>query len=62
MKSSTDAAALTWRAPPAAATAVASPWGRRPVGAWAFIVQAWRESIDVYVRTAPHRLPWSPFL
>ena len=62
MKSPTDVAALTLRAPPAVASSIASPWGRRPAGVWAFFVHAWRESIDVYVRTAPYRLPWGPFL
>jgi len=62
MKSPAEAAALTWRAAPTVASPLASPWGRRPAGAWAFILHAWRESISVYVRTAPYRLPWGPFL
>jgi hypothetical protein len=57
MKSPTDAAALSWRAPPA----VASPWRRRRSGLWALIVQSWRQSMDIYARGAPYRLPWSPF-
>jgi hypothetical protein len=58
----TDAAALTWRAPHAAANPTASPWGRRPAGLWALLVLGWRDSIDVYVRTGGRGLPWGPFL
>jgi hypothetical protein len=57
MKSLTDAAELSWRAP----TAVASPWSRRRSGLRALIVHSWRESMDIYARGAPFRLPWSPF-
>ena len=62
MKSLTDAAALTLRAAPTAVSTVASPWGRRRAGLWAFIVQSWRENMEVYARTARYRLPWGPFL
>jgi hypothetical protein len=57
MKSLTDASALTWRAPSAAA----SPWGRRPLSLWSLIVEGWRESMDIYVRTGGCRLPWTLF-
>jgi hypothetical protein len=57
MKSLTDASAPSWRATPAA-----SPWGPRPASLWVLIAQAWRESMDVYVRTGARRLPWGFFL
>lgn len=60
MKSSTDVAALPWRAPPTAVSPFASPWGRRPAGLWALICESWSESMDIYVRAARYRLP--PFL
>jgi len=62
MKSPTDVAALTWRAPSAVATPLASPWGRRPAGIWACIVESWHESIDIYARAGRYRLPWGPFV
>jgi hypothetical protein len=59
MKSSTDAAALTWRGPPA----IASPWGRRPATLWAFAAANWRESMAILARAHAYRLPlWGPFL
>jgi hypothetical protein len=61
MRSLTDSAALTWRAPPAVASPIVSPWGRRPAGLWSLIVEGWRMSVDVYVRTGGRTLPWSPF-
>ncbi|HXQ17362.1 MAG TPA: hypothetical protein VN814_22330 [Caulobacteraceae bacterium] len=61
MRSLNHAAALTWRAPPAASP-IASPWGRRPAGLWALFVHGWRDSIDAYARAAGSRLPWTPFL
>jgi hypothetical protein len=59
MKSSIDAAALTWRGPPA----IASPWGRRPATLWAFAAANWRESMAIHARAHAYRLPlWGPFL
>jgi hypothetical protein len=62
MKSPTDAAALTLHAPPAAASPRASPWGRRPAGVWALVVEGWRESVEIYARAGRYRLPWGPFV
>ena len=54
MKALTEASAPTWRAPPAAAS---PPWGRRPASLWAVLVEGWRETVDIYARTAC-RMPW----
>lgn len=58
MKSLTDVAAPTWRAP----SHVASPWGRRPARLWRLLVESWCETMEVYARTGGPHLPWRPFL
>ncbi len=57
MKSITDATALAWRAP----TAAASPWGRRHASLWSLLLEGWRESMDILARTGGRR-PWGFFL